>query len=173
MTHSKDFRGGLTADEARRVLSYNPNSGEFFWTHDAPKMRGKRAGSLVPRTGYRVIGYKKCVYMEHRLAFLLMTGEWPDLQVDHINHDRSDNRWDNLRLATQFENQQNRVQGHGLSRYIGVSFSQNHAKQWCARIMKDGKSTWLGRHACQTAAYVAYCAAKREIHTFATGDKNG
>lgn len=37
-----------------------------------------------------------------------MTGEWPKNQIDHINRIRDDDRWENLREATQSQNSYNR-----------------------------------------------------------------
>lgn len=42
----------------------------------------------------------------HRVAWLLMTGVWPD-EVDHVNRDRADNRWHNLRSGSHLANMQN------------------------------------------------------------------
>ncbi|WP_428999737.1 HNH endonuclease signature motif containing protein [Stenotrophomonas maltophilia] len=49
------------------------------------------------------------MYRQHRLAWLYMTGQWPSGEIDHINHDRSDNRWHNLRDVSHQANQQNRA----------------------------------------------------------------
>ncbi len=44
----------------------------------------------------------------HRVAFAIMTGAWPIDEVDHINRDRQDNKWSNLRQSTSSENKMNK-----------------------------------------------------------------
>jgi hypothetical protein len=63
------------------------------------------------------------LYREHRLAWLYMTGEWPTHEIDHINGDRVDNRFCNLREATASENRWNsRKRVNNTSGYKGVSW---------------------------------------------------
>lgn len=40
----------------------------------------------------------------HRVAHYVMTGEWPLGVIDHINSNKSDNRWDNLREISHADN---------------------------------------------------------------------
>lgn len=88
-------------------LSYNPITGFFHWIVAKPKIHiGMRAGCVYSR-GYRRIKIDGKSYKEHRLAFYFMTGEWPKDQVDHINLIRDDNRWENLRVASNAQNQWN------------------------------------------------------------------
>lgn len=66
--------------------------------------------------GYRVItifGNEKTrpQYRSGRLAFLYMTGHWPEWDVDHKNRKRGDDRWKNLREATRSQNLRNRQMG--------------------------------------------------------------
>lgn len=83
---------------------------------------GKRVGSsngegylTVQREGIRV-----CC---HRLAWKLETGSWPTGEIDHINHDRSDNRIENLREVSSAQNKLNRlVQSNNRSGIKGVLF---------------------------------------------------
>ena len=161
----------LKADDVRRWLDYDPETGVFTWKQRPSRAvrEGYTAGS-VGHYGYMLIGLKGEIVMAHKLAWLIMKGEWPAGEVDHIDRNRSNNAWRNLRLCSRSENQENRRGGRGVSQYIGVSYQGGRAAPWVARIMKNRKSVWLGRFACETAAYVAYCRAKHELHIFATGD---
>ncbi len=89
-------------------LKYDPSTGIFIWTKNVArsKKKGSIAGSLW-KNGYVCIKYKNKIYKAHRLAFLLMTGSMPKNTVDHINRNRSDNRWENLRDVTHKENMRN------------------------------------------------------------------
>ncbi len=91
-------------DELRADFRYDPESGQIT----GPK--GRTIGTAFVK-GYVMVSLKTPTghmnMTAHRLAFALMTGQWPNI-VDHINRDRSDNRWSNLRDVTQRENAKNR-----------------------------------------------------------------
>jgi len=57
---------------------------------------------------YRSIVIDRKSYCAHRLIWLYVYGKFPDNYIDHINHDRSDNRIENLRDVTISENNRNR-----------------------------------------------------------------
>lgn len=68
---------------------------------------GDKAGHKSKNTGYISITIDRKFNAAHRLAFLYMTGSYPNDCVDHINRDRADNRWVNLRDVTNAENRKN------------------------------------------------------------------
>ena len=83
-------------------------------------------------------------YLAHRVAFLVMTGDWPSGHVDHINGNRADNRWENLRQVTRFENQKNqKLYKNNKSGVMGVYF-QRASEKWVARISLEGTEKYLG-----------------------------
>lgn len=133
----------------RTICRYDPLTGEFvrvmrrswlgnwFDCHSMPKS--------VSAYGYLQMSFEGRPYLVHRLIFLYMTGEFPPEDVDHINGDRLDNRWANLRLVSR----QNNLRNQGLridntSGVIGVHFDKNKNK-WLAYIgVGEGKREALG-----------------------------
>ena len=85
----------------------------------------------------------------------------PGRQVDHINHDRLDNRRVNLRVCTVSENQGNQLARRRTSRFKGVSFCRAH-RRWRAHITAGGRSRALGSFSSEEAAARAYDTAARQ-----------
>lgn len=166
----------LSAEYLRSILSYDPETGNFVWKsrpreHFATlnaysvwnsRCAGKRAGCSSSR--YLQIGIDGKRYAEHSLAWLYMTGQWPVGEIDHINLDKHDNRFANLRLATRKENGRNiallRTNKSGCK---GVFWNSN-AKRWQAAIRVDGRRIYLGTHECINEAATAYAKAARLYH---------
>jgi len=133
----------ITSGEAKAFLDYNPYSGLFLWKirAGARAMIGTEAGHIY--NGYRFIKFKGRHYRAHRLAWLIVYGEWP-LEIDHINGIRHDNRMKNLRVVTSQENNRNRtIPSNNTSGVMGVSWNIT-AKKWKAKIEGNGKQIYLG-----------------------------
>ena len=100
-------------------VSYDPDTGIFTWIVAKSKIvKGSRAGGLTEK-GYRKIKINGKKYFEHRLAVYFMTGSWPEDEVDHINHVKDDNRWENLRPCTGQQNCWD-TKGYSNTGYKGV-----------------------------------------------------
>lgn len=136
---------GITADEARELLNYDPETGVFtrrVRTCGRVKV-GEPAGSVNGR-GYLRIRLKTKQYLAHRLAWLIMEDEFPPEQIDHINGVITDNRWCNLRSVTRTENDRNRaVRRDSASGVMGVR-RHGRADGWVARITVGGQRMNLG-----------------------------
>lgn len=155
----------LTAERIREVLSYDPETGVFTW-RISPSTRvkvGDVAGHIDIK-GYRRISIGRKVYKAHRLAFLWMTGEWPKTkEVDHADDNHDNNRWHNLREATNSQNQANtRLRTSNKSGFKGVSFSQP-AKKWLAVIYHQGSRYQLGFFDNPEDASAAYQSAAQRL----------
>ncbi len=113
---------GLDKVEIKNHLSYIPETGDFIWTNPRGKKvkTGSRAGTVTAK-GYIAIFFGGRPHKAHRLAFFFMEGAFPENEVDHIDGDKTNNRWDNLRKCTRAENQQNlKMYENNSSGYQGV-----------------------------------------------------
>ncbi|WP_078452199.1 HNH endonuclease signature motif containing protein [Pseudomonas aeruginosa] len=103
----------------------------------------------------------------HRLAWLYMTGEWPSDQVDHVNCEKNDNRWSNLRIAGKSRNMQNiGLRSNNSSGFTGVGYHRQTGR-WRAFIVDDGKMVHVGLFdTIDEAATARERAAKRQYGEF-------
>lgn len=131
----------LTAERLRKMLDYDPATGEFKWS-EAQNL--KPAGSVAGGINGR--GY--------RLAFLHQTGEWPTEQVDHRDGNRLNNAWNNLRSATQRQNNQNTVK-HRDGRLPGAHW-RKQVGVWRSEIKVAGQQHFLGQFPSEAEASEAY-----------------
>jgi len=138
----------ITHERLLELLEYNPKSGIFRWK-DSRNGRldiGSIAGT-TNRKGYRAICVDAVVYGAHRLAWFYTYKSWPNGQIDHINHDRADNRLGNLRDVSASENQKNQrnrpISKDNPSGVLGVYWRKGQNK-WGARIKHLGREMHLG-----------------------------
>jgi hypothetical protein len=153
----------LTAERLREVVSYDPVTGSWTWLEKVSTkvVVGAPAGSLKPNR-YWALGLFGERYACHRLAYLYMTGEWPARDIDHVNGNPSDNRWENLRECSHAENHQNR---NARTAHPGVGWHKLRGR-WRASIGVGGKQVHLGLFDRVEDAIAAREAAKRTLHTF-------
>ena len=162
----------ITVAQLRAILHYDPVTGNF--TRLIKNNHDRKAGNIgdiigtKKSSGYLFADVLGCRYRVHRLAWLYMTGIFPDGQIDHINGIRSDNRWINLRLADNQQNQANsKRKKNNTSGYKGVFWS-SQLQKWAAKINPDRKQVHLGYFDDPTEAHAAYAnAAKRFFGQFA------
>jgi len=154
----------ITPEELRKLLKYDPETGEFTWL---VKRSNKDAGDIagtINKLGYRQISIDYKLYTGHRLAWLYMTGSWPAACIDHINGNPADNRWCNLRQATMSENQHNRRKTkRNSSGAKGVTLCKATGK-WVAQIMAHRKYHLIGRFSSLEKAKAAYEKAANRLH---------
>ena len=169
----------LTAEIARELLTYNPDTGKLFWKERPAKYfknpkrymkpwndrwAGKEALAHASLSRTKSIArlegkvFSK-TYKTHRIAWLIYYGEWPKNQIDHINQDPTDNRIENLRDVTQLENLKNQaLRSNNKSGYIGVSFYKGKNK-YGAELIINGVKKWLGYYDTVEEAVAARAVA--------------
>lgn len=145
-------------------LSYEPDTGIFRWR----KRRGRvNAGDIAGRlaNGYVMLKLHQVDFFAHRAAWCLMTGSWPTAQIDHKDQRRANNRWTNLREATNKQNHENLpVLRTNTSGIPGVRWDASR-KKWYAFITHDRVMRNLGRFARLRDAVSARRKAEREMFT--------
>jgi hypothetical protein len=154
----------IPKDKLISWFSYNPDTGLFYrkvQAHYRWKV-GDLAGSQKS-VGYIQLWVDgKSVYA-HRAAYVFMRGDWPPTGVDHINGDKKDNRWSNLRLATCSENGMNAKQKLGASGIRGVVFCPS-ARKYRAQIYIRRKRKTIGYFDNIADAQEARKRAEDELH---------
>ena len=149
----------LTQEALKELLSYNPDTGEFAYLQAASgRYAGLISGCKSAKYIHIMIGGK--LFYLHRLAFLYMEGVMPAVAVDHIDRDRRNNKWSNLRQATTKENNMNRgMDSRNKSGYNGVGWHKQRGK-WRARVGHNGNDISLGLFSCVHKAGAAAKAAR-------------
>ncbi|MFA6198823.1 MAG: HNH endonuclease [Bacteroidales bacterium] len=92
----------ITQEYLKEHFNYNPETGEFL-------RKKNKIVKTIGKREYRKINIDGKFYKAHRLIWLYTYGTWPDDFIDHIDGDKHNNRIDNLRNATNSENQCNRT----------------------------------------------------------------
>lgn len=142
----------------QKYLRYEKSTGKVFWIkvdHGRVKV-GDEAGSYCVKNNRFTIRFKKKLYLLHRVIWALETGGWPKNKIDHINRNPSDNRWDNLREASNKENSRNTSKRKNTSSiYKGVCFHKEN-QNWVAYATVDYKLINLGSFTSEIDAANTY-----------------
>jgi hypothetical protein len=111
------------------------------------------------------VGLSYKTYLLHRLAVQYMTGEWPMGEVDHMNGNKADNRWANLRVVSSKMNKENRrdvTKRKSRGRLLGAT--PLPSGRWAAYITHNYKNHFIGTYDTEEEAHNGYLQRKREIH---------
>lgn len=174
------FSHPLAPTLLRRLLRYEPDSGKLFWLQRTPDLfiagfhsaatqcarwnsrhAGNEAFTCWVLSGYPHTTIFGRTYHAHRVIFALVTSEWPEHDVDHINGNRGDNRWRNLRSVTHVTNSRNAAISTRNS--TGATGVHRHREtDWTARIGVGGKTLYLGVFRTFEAALASRKAAERQ-----------
>lgn len=160
----------LSHERLLELLAYDPLTGKFSWNATRGKRfkAGDTAGSINAK-GYVAMTVDGHRHFGHRLAWFYCFGKWPEgnLQIDHINGIKDDNRISNLRLVTPSQNKQNT---HGPRRdnasgFTGVKFNKSCGKYEAnIRIPGERNKKYLGIYPTPEEASRAYLSAKAVYH---------
>lgn len=165
-------------EELDKLLRYEPLTGLLFWrrreestfvnigshslAHTCAKWNGRFADKEAltkMNLGYRAGRINRDYVMAHRVIWKMVTDMDP-IQVDHIDGNRSNNRWENLRNVTATENRRNTVRrSDNTSGVVGVHWHKQ-ARKWVASIVL--RTAYLGAFDSFEEAVAARKAAEVE-----------
>ena len=164
MTKQSDYQirnGIISHDRLKDVINYSPNTGDIIATASRGRVKqGDVLGSL-DKGGYVVLRIDNREYKGHRIAWFYTHGEWPNGQMDHINHIKNDNRLKNIRVVSDAENKKNLALSKDNTSGITGVYWFKPAKLWKAQINVNGKGKVLGYFKNRLDA--AECRKKAEV----------
>ena len=141
-----EIASNLTRCDLLRLFRYDQQSGIVV----SRVTRGNvPAGSIVGhkhKSGYCVVGIGGRHFTLHRIIWMMMTGVWPSDGIDHIDGDKANNRWSNLREATSREN--------------------NFHKPLCRRNRSGVKGVWYDSRISKWTAIICPTAGKKKCKRF-------
>jgi len=159
----------LTQSNLKALIHYNPETGLITWLRRpnrpqwSGRWEGREAGALNDK-GYLKVTIDGVHWPATHLIWLYMTGEWPKHQIDHIDNRKLNNRWNNLRLATNSQNNMNKgLRSDNSSGHKGVHWDSWKGK-WKAEIYVSGKKISLGVYVDKEEAAKAYTEASLKYH---------
>lgn len=153
----------ITQEYLKSVLEYDPTTGVF-----KSIKTGKKLGYID--AGYERIEIKRKAYYTHRLAWLYMYGEFPELDIDHINCNKLDNRICNLRVATCIENLRNTGKNKRNTSGAKNVYFHKPTLKWQVRVNVGGRSKHLGLYDDFELADLVATEARNKYHgEFARG----
>jgi hypothetical protein len=155
----------ITKEFVLEMLNYVPINGLLFQKKKRPKVQiGTIAGIVTPH-GYRYIQLAEKKYAAHRLVWLIETGSFPSKHLDHIDGNKLNNCFANLREVTVKQNSENKIaQKNNQLGIRGVCFNKRLGK-YIAQIQHNGKNNHIGVFETIEQAKNAYFKQRDKLFT--------
>jgi hypothetical protein len=161
----------MTIARLHELLEYDPATGCFRWRNPHQGRGGPSGRSGAKQApgwfkGNKSVRQYRRLYidgrhvMAHRVAWALMTGEWPT-EIDHRDRNQANNVWTNLRLATR--EQQGRNRSVGKNSTTGVVGVTRYGQKFRAVIVFNGKTISLGLYPTVALAAAARRKKAKEL----------
>jgi hypothetical protein len=162
----------VSPDLLRERFDYDPITGVLIRKVKTGHNCKLGITGFLDQKGYRRIKIEGRSVLAHRAIWAWMTNKWPGLDIDHANGVPSDNRWSNLREATESQNSANgRMSVRNTTGKKGVCYDRKRRK-FSAQIRVEGRLIFLGRYCNIEDAAGAYDqAAENFFGEFARGNE--
>lgn len=153
----------MNIDTLKEWLEYR-SDGNLIWKKSRSRASAGSVFGCSQGTGYIQGGFFGKRLYAHRLIWALHHNKMPEAEIDHINGNPLDNRIENLREVSRYNNSVNRHKVRSDSK-AGVMGVQKFRNKWRARITVDGNVIRLGHFETMQDAHEAYMKAKENYHT--------
>lgn len=148
-------------DAAKKRFHYDPKGGKFYF------LRGRSGKKVIKEEvtssnhGYIILSFLSTKFMAHRIAWALYNGDLPDgVFIDHIDGNKTNNKLNNLRIATKQQNGWNvGLSKQNASGIKGVHFD-SYSRMWRASCQQ----TKLGRFKTKEEAELAVREFRESAH---------
>lgn len=150
---------------ALTLFTYDTVTGQLRWkVRRGPLAPGDLAGS-DNGLGYIRINFNGKLRLRSHLVWLIHTGKWPSLQLDHIDGESSNDRIENLREVTGIQNLRNqeRPRSTNTTGFRGVHRNQE-GKPYRANLCIGRKQIFLGNFDSAEEAHEVYKAARLRLY---------
>lgn len=158
----------ISQEELRKQVHYDPETGEI--RRIVKVINSTNIGEVVvgnvSHYGYLRINILGKRYLQHRIAWLYMYGEYPDGDMDHINQVKTDNRICNLRKVTRSQNMQNTGKPKNNTSGTRGIWWRKDTKKWAVELCRDKKKFSVGCFDDINEAKVALSDAIKTIHPY-------
>jgi hypothetical protein len=126
----------LTLNRLKEYLYYSPEDGSFTKINSNSRTKDGTLLGCIDSSGYVMIEIDNVGYLAHRLAFMYVNGYLPDM-LDHIDGDRQNNKYANLRVVNINQNSWNRkTPKTNIS--TGIKGISKIGKKFYCQVVADG-----------------------------------
>jgi hypothetical protein len=145
------------------TFNYDPDTGALTYRKPRGTLPAGRPAGTATKAGVSVL-LLGCKTVAHRIIWNMMTGEWPQHPVRHVNGNKLDNRWDNLTVAAPLRERDsvtrkpiksvtNRRVAHGVGRVV---FAKMDKTLFEANAIVNKERVFLGRFETESEARDAF-----------------
>jgi hypothetical protein len=134
-----------TANRVRDLFDYNPQTGALIRKRTVSN--NAKSGDIVGwrnSDGYLNVRVDNVSYKVHQIVWLHVTGTWPSGVIDHINRDKKDNRFCNLRDTTVQTNNINKGPRKDSKTGIPNVTWRDRDKRFYVACRRNGKQNYGG-----------------------------
>lgn len=160
----------INKEFVRAHFSYDPSTGALLRkiaTRFSPvgSVVGCQTGKgHLTGAGYLGVRLKNRLYKVAHLVWLHEKGTWPAQSLDHIDRDTNNNRIENLREATRFQQAQNLVRKKTSRSGVRGVYWHIKMRRWQAEITANGRRLFLGSFKSKAQAVRARRAGEKTYH---------